>query len=140
MELGERIKQIRLENGLTQKQLGEMLGSTQQMIAQYESGKHSPKIETVRKIANALGTNIFHLTDGDYSNFSVEELRNDFLSVATPLDEFHKQLVAKAQKEENELLGNYRSLNSSGQTEARKRVQELTEIKRYTEPDEPPAE
>ena len=34
-----------------------------------------------------------------------------------------------------EILQNFRKLNKSGQTEAAKRVQELTEIPRYTEPD-----
>nr|DAV06175.1 MAG TPA: helix-turn-helix domain protein [Caudoviricetes sp.] len=36
---------------------------------------------------------------------------------------------------EFDLLTNYRHLNNDGQTEAAKRVQELTEIPRYTEPD-----
>lgn len=39
---------------------------------------------------------------------------------------------------ENILLSSYRELNTEGQSEARKRVSELTEISRYTKPDEPP--
>ena len=39
---------------------------------------------------------------------------------------------------ENTLLADYRELNTDGQSEARKRVSELTEIPRYTKPDEPP--
>ena len=35
------------------------------------------------------------------------------------------------------LLNDYRKLNDIGQSEARKRVSELTEIPRYTKPDEP---
>lgn len=38
------------------------------------------------------------------------------------------------------LLSDYRKLNVSGKTEAQKRVNELTEIPRYTKPDEPPQE
>lgn len=41
---------------------------------------------------------------------------------------------------ENILLADYRELNAEGQSEARKRVSELTEIPRYTKPDEPPQE
>lgn len=41
---------------------------------------------------------------------------------------------------ENILLSNYRELNTEGQSEAIKRVEELTEIPRYTKPDEPPQE
>lgn len=36
------------------------------------------------------------------------------------------------------LLNDYRILNEIGQSEARKRIAELTEIPRYTKPDEPP--
>ena len=36
------------------------------------------------------------------------------------------------------LLNDYRKLNGIGQSEARKRVSELTEIPRYTNPDDPP--
>lgn len=41
---------------------------------------------------------------------------------------------------ENILLADYRELNTEGQSEARKRVSELTEIPRYTNPDESPQE
>lgn len=41
---------------------------------------------------------------------------------------------------ENILLADYRELNTKGQSEARKRVNELTEIPRYTKQAEPPQE
>ncbi len=41
---------------------------------------------------------------------------------------------------ENILLTDYRELNTEGQSEARKRVNELTEIPRYTKQDEPSQE
>lgn len=52
--VGENIKRIRKEKGLTQSELGRKLGISQTMIVQYESGRRNPKIETVQKIANAL--------------------------------------------------------------------------------------
>lgn len=54
MILGEQIKKYRKKAGLTQKQLGEKLGISQQQIAQYENGKRVPKIDALIKIANAL--------------------------------------------------------------------------------------
>ena len=39
-----------------------------------------------------------------------------------------------------EILQNFQKLNTSGKKEAAKRVQELTEIPRYTIKEEPPAE
>lgn len=140
MTIGENIKRIRKEKGLTQKALGDKCGLADSAIRRYELGGANPKIETLRKIANALGVSLFQLTDGDYSSFTPEELRNDFLKAATPLNEFQKMAVAKATEEENNLLGNYRQLNTEGRQEAQKRVQELTEIKRYTEEEDAPTE
>ena len=50
----ERLKSIRLEKGLTQKQLGERCGIADPTIRKYESGKLNPKLETVKKLAYGL--------------------------------------------------------------------------------------
>ena len=118
MTEGENIKAARKRAGITQKELAEMSGLATITIQQYERNLREPRLENIKKIARALGIDMYRLS-------------------ATPLDEFHKEVVEKATKEENELLDNYRQLNTDGQTEARKRVQELTEIKRYTEIEEP---
>ena len=55
MDISEKLKTARLKANLSQKALGDKLGMSQQMIAQYESGKRKPKIETLRRIADALG-------------------------------------------------------------------------------------
>lgn len=65
MNIGEKIKHSRKTAGLTQKELGESLGVSAAMIAQYESGKRKPKLETLDKIATALGIDLWGLYD-DY--------------------------------------------------------------------------
>lgn len=59
--IGKRIKEIRKQKGLTQKELGIRLGVSQAVIAQYESGKRNPKIETLRRIAEVLNVPISEL-------------------------------------------------------------------------------
>ena len=54
MTIGEQIKKFRSEEKLSQKALGEKLGMSQQMIAQYETGRRKPKYETLVKISQAL--------------------------------------------------------------------------------------
>lgn len=54
MTIGERIKKIRTETGLSQKEVAKRLGVSQPSYAQYESGKRKPKYETLVKIAQAL--------------------------------------------------------------------------------------
>ncbi|MFQ9716482.1 MAG: helix-turn-helix domain-containing protein [Blautia sp.] len=78
MTFGERVKELRLKKGLTQRELGERMGGiTQQTIAQYEKIVEQPKLVTIRKIANALDVKLYELVI-DWSQFSPEELKEDF--------------------------------------------------------------
>ena len=55
MTVGENIKKIRKEKGLTQKKLGELCNPpiSESNIRKYENGKQNAKIETVDRIASA---------------------------------------------------------------------------------------
>ena len=44
---GERIKKLRKEKGLTQQQLGEMLGVQKSAIAKYENGHTFPTCRNI---------------------------------------------------------------------------------------------
>lgn len=66
MNVGENIKRFRKEKGLTQKDLGERLNMTQSAIGQFENNTTSPKLETVEKIASALGITPFDLMGVEY--------------------------------------------------------------------------
>ena len=57
----ERIRYYRKKAGLTQDQLAHKLGITQGTITQYENGRRTPKFETLQKIANAIGCDLFDL-------------------------------------------------------------------------------
>lgn len=55
MTTGEKIRAARRTAGMTQKELGEKAGIAEPTIRRYELGKLNPKLETVKKIAAALG-------------------------------------------------------------------------------------
>ena len=61
MTIGENIKRIRLEKKLKQTDLAKKMGVSQAMIAQYEKGSRHPKIDTLDRIANALGVPLHEL-------------------------------------------------------------------------------
>lgn len=52
--IGEKIKTVRLQKGVSQAALAKCLGVSAAMIYQYEVGKKKPKVETLSKIAGAL--------------------------------------------------------------------------------------
>lgn len=55
MEIGQKIKKARLERGLTQQELGGIVGVQKSAIAKYESGRVvNIKRSTLQKIAKAL--------------------------------------------------------------------------------------
>lgn len=61
-QLGARIAQLRKERGgLTQTQLAEMLGLTQQMVASYEVGRRRVPVSLLPAIADALTISIEEL-------------------------------------------------------------------------------
>lgn len=64
-EIGIGIKNARLVVGVTQAELARRLGVTPQAISQYEREEKKPKIETIKKIADALGVSWFHLSHLD---------------------------------------------------------------------------
>jgi len=58
---GEKVKRARKAAGLTQTQLGEESGHDQAIISKLERGHHTPRLDTLRKIAAALGTDLSSL-------------------------------------------------------------------------------
>ena len=130
MTIGENIKNYRNKAGLTQRELGEKCGCATGTIQQYELGKRQPRIEQLRKIATALGVNISNLVV-DWTVFSKDEISEDWDNAS---NNPRNEIAAKGYPiaEENGLIDDFRKLNTDGQHGARKRVQELTEIKRYT--------
>lgn len=58
MAIHEKLKQARLDAGLSQKKLAEKLEVEQNFISRVESGKHDIKSGTIEKICKALGLDI----------------------------------------------------------------------------------
>ncbi len=49
---GKRLKELRLEKGLSQQKLGEELGFCNQTISFWENGSREPDLDTLLKIAH----------------------------------------------------------------------------------------
>lgn len=55
---GEFIKEARKRAGLTQRELAELLGTTQPVIARWEAGRASPSLERVVEAVRACGLDL----------------------------------------------------------------------------------
>lgn len=57
-EVGRNVKRFRQESGLTMVELGERAGLAKQTIAAIESGRGNPTIDTLERLAKALGVRV----------------------------------------------------------------------------------
>lgn len=76
--LGERIKRLRLERGLQQRQLAEKAELTPSMVSQIESGRLTPSLHTLGRIAGALGVPIATLFDGQPAGSILVSRKKDY--------------------------------------------------------------
>lgn len=69
-----RLKELRLEKGLTQKELSIKLNLTQQTYSDYETGRTDPDIETLIKISKILEVSVDFLLGlaDDLGNVTVQ--------------------------------------------------------------------
>jgi len=54
-DIKREIIKLRLEQGLSQKELAERVGTRQSAISRLEGGEYNPSIEFLSKVAHALG-------------------------------------------------------------------------------------
>ncbi len=57
-DAGSVIRAARRRAGLTQRDLGERVGTTQSAVARWESGAETPRLDTLASLMRACGTEI----------------------------------------------------------------------------------
>ena len=58
---GSKLKELRLEKGLTQRALGEALGFCNQTISFWESGQREPDLDALVKVAKYFDISVDYL-------------------------------------------------------------------------------
>ena len=89
MTVGENIRRLRIEAGLSQTELARMIGKTRSMISQYESDMYAPRMGTVEKLAAALRCTKSEIVDDrtvEYIYVDIAPEERELLSVFRQLD------------------------------------------------------
>jgi len=63
--VGRNVKRVRQEKGLTQEQLAELSGFSQQYISGLEQGRRNPTVVSLYELATALGVSHMELVGPD---------------------------------------------------------------------------
>ena len=82
IDIGSKLKDLRVQKGLTQEELADRAELTKGFISQLERNLTSPSIATLMDILQCLGTSI-----GEFFNEETEEQvvfsRNDYFAAGT---------------------------------------------------------
>lgn len=90
--LGQRLKTIRTQAGMTQTELAEKLGSTQASINCYESDKQQPTLRVLVRLSNVFHLPIDYIATGENKEYYTVEDRY-FLAKFHRLDERGRKAV-----------------------------------------------
>ena len=94
----DRLKELRLEKGLTQKQLAEKAYISEISIRKYENGERKPKIEVLETFTKIFDVQIDYLLGkSNYKNFEEKlQNKNGFSEIVIELtDEKNSKKFAK---------------------------------------------
>lgn len=103
-----RIKEIRQEKKLSQKDLAKKLNISQQAISLYEKGDREPKLETWQKLADFFGVSVSYLQ-------GIGTIRDPEANINTLKDELYKKISSNISNKL--LLFNGKKLNSQAKEE-----------------------
>jgi len=73
MSIAKNLRQLRLNSGMTQEQVAEMIGVTRQALSSYESGRTRPDIDMLLRLSEVYGTDIDGVVYGQ--NRALKSLR-----------------------------------------------------------------
>ena len=100
--LGKRLKELRENAGLTQRELGEKVNVTKVSICCYEKGARSPSLDTLIDLANVFNVNADYLLGNDVyvvregvesygTKISKEEM--EFIQIIKKNEKLHDMLL-----------------------------------------------
>ena len=120
MKLGEKIKQLRIEKGMTQDDLAAAIGTTKASISNYERNQRSPQYAVLNLIADTLGASLPELLA-----YGTAGEKNDADAAADNGTDNKRPVRVKR------LLAAFDRLSDEAQKKAVERVEELALIPIY---------
>lgn len=99
MEFGKRVRQTRKDQGMTQSELANALGTSQSAVSQIEAGERNPTYDMIRRLADQLNVSAGYLMGGDVKGEDVDEL--------SPQEEAHFRQLRGLSEEGREELREY---------------------------------
>jgi len=97
MRIQDKIKKLRKNKGLAQKQLAEMVGINTTHLSRLETGRYQPSVEVLKKLADALQVSTDYLlsdTDDEAEEIRIQDQSFvDKIRLLDSLDDKEKETV-----------------------------------------------
>lgn len=95
MTVGQKIKQLRISKGLTQEELGEMLGVKKAAVQKYESGQvQNLKQSTIKKLCEIFNKYPDYFIFDDFDSELEKELRQEVEFVQIMEKKYGKDVIS----------------------------------------------
>ena len=111
--LSRRLKKAREEYGISQKELGLLLGLSDKAISAYESARITPPVHTLQRISEELKKPLSYFVDENEESY---KLQTRFASLEKQFTELQRQFM-----EIKELIGTYLSTPPDKKVNANKK-------------------
>lgn len=98
---GDRLKKLRIEKGLSQQELANMIGASKSLISCYESGKRNPSLENIISFIEIFGVSSDYLLGNDNMIKTVDNNKKDSYTFIT-----NEELVFINELKKNKLVYN----------------------------------
>jgi len=105
----EKVRDARIELGLTQPQLGELCGVSGRAVQTYEKGEKMPREATMLKLAKALHVSAKFLTDKECDNPLADIEKDGYI------EEARERYGAKGVRDVQALLNDNQALFAGGE-------------------------
>lgn len=101
MSFSDRLKKLRGERNVSQKEVAEFIGISDVMVSMYEQGKKQPSVDKLEKLATYYGVTSDYLLGTDSS---VDELETVFPEGVKVLRRASKELTPEAKDQMIKLM------------------------------------
>ena len=95
-KIGEFLKMLRKEKGLTQEQLAEILGVSNRTVSRWETGTNMPDLSILILIADYYDVDMKEILDGERKSEIMDKELKETLSKVADYSKMEKEKAAKA--------------------------------------------
>ena len=93
MKIGEFLKELRKEKGLTQEQLAEILLVSGRTVSRWETGTNMPDLSVLIQMAEFYGVEIKEILDGERKSEIMDKELKETLSKVADYNKLEKKKV-----------------------------------------------